>query len=147
MAGFPPPGQPGGGSFGAPPQGSFGVPPQGGYGAPPGGYGAPPHGGYGMPAASPPSGPVPNFVLWMILGFGQVIVCGNILFGVAGGVLALLAKTEWDQGNYESSLGKLKWSKIILIADVVLIALFFILSMVLGLFSAILGASSSGANF
>lgn len=118
MSGF---GQPPGGAqggFGAPPGAPGGQPGSGGFG-PPGGQqmgGAPPGGGA-------PAGEAPNFILWMIIGFAQIIFCGNLLFGIPAGVLALLAKNEWDQGQFDSSKGKLKISKIIGILGIVLVFL------------------------
>jgi hypothetical protein len=62
----------------------------------------------------------------MIIGFGQIVLCGSLLFGIPSGILALLAKNEWDQGKYDSSLGKLKASKIISIIGIVLMGLVII---------------------
>jgi hypothetical protein len=73
-----------------------------------------------MEAGGIPQGQMPNFVLWMIIGFGQVIVCSNPLLGLPAGILALLAKNEWDQGQYDSSGNKLKISKVLGIVGIAL---------------------------
>lgn len=141
MSGF---GQPpsGAGGYGAPPNqpGGFGAPP-GAPGSQPGGFGTPPA---GAPQAGP-AGPAPNFVLWIIIGFAQIILCSSPWFGVPAGVLALMAKNEWDQGKFDSAQSKLKISKIISIVGIGLMAL-VIVSVVIFYAAAIIGVAATNPS-
>ena len=67
----------------------------------------------GAPIKAPNSAGAPNFLLWMIFGFGQIVLCGNLLFGLPAGILALMAKNAWDAGDAAGAKGKLKISKIL----------------------------------
>ena len=99
-----------------PPGGMGGQPPMGG-GAPMGG---PPMGGAPMAGGGPPAGDAPNFILWIILGAVQALLCQNWLFGLPAAILAFLGKSDWDGGNAEGAQKKLKISKIIFIIGMAL---------------------------
>ena len=143
MSGFgQPPG--GGGGFGQPPGGGgFGPPDGGGYGAPPGApMGQPGPAGYG---GGPPSGPAPNFVLWIIFGFVTAFACMNMPFGVIGGILAVIAQSDWNQGNAAGAESKLKISKLLSIIGLALMGLGVIAYIVV--MFLLVGASAAAGSY
>lgn len=133
-------------NIGQPPGGGYGAPPGGGYpGAPQGGYGAPqPMGGapMGGPPMGAPAGDAPNFMLWVILGVVNTLVCGGWIFGLPGAILAFLGKNDWDAGKHDAGRGKLKISKILTIIGFVLGGLGIIAYIILMVVAGASGATS-----
>jgi hypothetical protein len=86
---------------------------------------------------------MPNFVLWIIIGFAQVLLCMSPWFGIPAGIFALLGKNEWDQGQYDSALNKLKISKIISLIGIGLMGLTIVGVMIFYIFIFAAAAAAS----
>jgi len=128
----PPPAPPRPQVFGAPPAAA-------GWGAPTGpGVGRTPY-GQGMVGWKPPPappGPAPNFMGWAFFGLVQFLVCQLAIPGLIGAIMGFSARSEWDRGNYDSALSKLRIVKILDVVSLALAAmvlLVYILLMVVGI--------------
>lgn len=81
----------------------------------------------------------------MIIGFGQIIVCANLPFGVAAGILALMGKNAWEAGDAEGAKKKVKISKILGIIGIVLSFIGFFAAIAIPAFVGYLEASRAAA--
>jgi hypothetical protein len=108
--------------FGASPGGPGGSPPPGPW-TPPTRAGAPQLGA--PPLWQPPSAPAdaPNFILWIVLGIVQFLVCQGSIFAIIGTVIAFLANNEWSRGEYESARRKIRTAKILTFINIAFVTL------------------------
>ncbi len=104
----------------------FGGPRPGGFVPPQAAPGFVPPGGAPMRAfqpLQPPPYPMPNFVLWIVLGLVQFFVCQISVPAIIGTVMAFQGKNEWDRGNWDRASEKIKVGRGLVIANIALIVL------------------------